>query len=694
MVRPPPVLSSPSFPSDNPNPSEEMGAASSFSCNCSSSTTANAPSLIAPISPDGSRPGSRPIAESPATPPDDETSPPPLSPLDLPSGPLAVATTIKKEPSSTPFASPAPITPPPLVIQEATLGKDDVNPPVRQTSLMASARDDFHVNSVTQTILSIVVYGASGDLAKKKTYPAIFALFDKGFLPSKVQIVGYARSSMTDEALRERLRPFLLKAASASSPASNSAGDANSFGSAMQRIQSSVDKFLSICVYHTGDYDSPSGFSSLQRRLVTWERLQARGRSSSSPAPSLGRLMYLALPASVYPGVCSQMRDHVDHFDMAEDGHGGGPLPYAATNSWVRVIVEKPFGRDLASSEELAEALGKQWPEEQLYRIDHYLGKELVQNMLVLRFANGVFGGWWNRQHISNVQITFKEDFGTDGRGGYFDQYGIIRDVIQNHLMQVLALLTMEAPVSLHPDDIRDEKVKVIRCIQPVKTQDCLLGQYVAANGQPGYLDDPTVDPKSHTPTFAAVRLFIRNERWEGVPIVIKAGKALNERLAVVRVQFKTPGASIFGDLEGMRNELVIRFQPHEAIYAKVVVKRPGLDMALEMSELDLTYPERYKDVVIPDAYERLILDCIRGDQQHFVRRDELRAAWAVFTPLLQAIDKGEVPLEKYAYGSRGPESLNDFVAGSGFVKSNKYDWKPKDAGGATAATPFTPPSK
>jgi glucose-6-phosphate 1-dehydrogenase len=349
--------------------------------------------------------------------------------------------------------------------------------------------------------------------------------------------------------------------------------------------------------------------------------------------------------------------------------------PHAGADSWFRVIMEKPFGFDLDTSEELAQSLGKLLAEEHIYRIDHYLGKELVQNLLILRFANSIMGAWWSRHYISNVQITFKEDFGTLGRGGYFDQYGIIRDVIQNHLMQVLALLTMEAPVSMHPDDVRDEKVKVIRCMTPIQPEDCILGQYVAGNGQTGYLEDPTVPKDSRQATYAATKLYIRNERWEGVPFMIKAGKALNERLAVVRVQLKTPPLSIFGDLSNMRNELVIKMQPGEAIYVKMVVKKPGLEIDKEMSELDLTYPERYKDIVIPDAYERLILDCIRGDQQHFVRRDELRAAWAVCTPLLHAIDKGQVPLELYEYGSRGPASVDNWSSDSGYIKTD-YVWQ------------------
>lgn len=418
-----------------------------------------------------------------------------------------------------------------------------------------------------------------------------------------------------------------------------------------------VEDFLALCTYVRGEYNDGAGYVALQSALNTWEQ-QFNGKSP----PAVGRLFYLALPPLVYPDACTQLKAHVT--DLAAHD----------PRSWVRVILEKPFGRDLESSEELAGILGKLFSEETLYRIDHYLGKELTQNLLVMRFSNALFSSWWNRHYVDNVQITFKEPFGTEGRGGYFDKYGIIRDVIQNHLIQVLALLAMEAPVSLHPDDIRDEKSKLLRAIPPLTPEDCILGQYVAANGKPGYRDDPTVPPNSKCPTYAACKLSINNDRWMGVPFILKAGKALDDRSVVVRMQLKPCASPIFGDLNHMRNEFVMRFQPGEAIYAKMVVKKPGLDMQCEMSELDLSYMHRYKDVHIPDAYERLILDCIRGDQQHFVRRDELRAAWAIFTPLLHDIDAGRLQPEPYPYGSRGPESVNEFVAKAGYVQT-RYIW-------------------
>jgi len=272
---------------------------------------------------------------------------------------------------------------------------------------------------------------------------------------------------------------------------------------------------------------------------------------------------------------------------------------------------------------------------------------------------------------------------------------------MQNHLVQLLALVAMEPPVTGHPDDVRDEKCKVLRAIAPVKARDCVLGQYTAgpkgaAGGQPGYLDDPTVPAGSKAPTFAACRLDIRNERWAGVPFVLRAGKALSDRSVTVRMQLRDAAApaGFFGGGHGgeggggeggassagcMRNEFVMRLQPGEAVYAKMVVKKPGLDMAAELSELDLSYSERYSGVVIPDAYERLILDCIRGDQQHFVRRDELRAAWAIFTPLLHAVDAGEVDPLPYAYGSRGPAAADALLAEAGYVRTRGYVWRPPD---------------
>ncbi|XP_022154181.1 glucose-6-phosphate 1-dehydrogenase, cytoplasmic isoform [Momordica charantia] len=483
--------------------------------------------------------------------------------------------------------------------------------------------------------LSIIVLGASGDLAKKKTFPALFHLFVQGFLQSnEVHIFGYARTKISDDDLRNRIRGYLVQ---------GKADDA-------KQLQE-VSKFLQLIKYVSGSYDSAEGFQKLDKEISEHEI----SRNSSEGLSR--RLFYFALPPSVYPSVCKMIKNYC----MNKSDLGG----------WTRIVVEKPFGKDLDSAEKLSSQIGELFDEPQIYRIDHYLGKELVQNLLVLRFANRFFMPLWNRDNIDNVQIVFREDFGTEGRGGYFDEYGIIRDIIQNHLLQVLCLVAMEKPVSLKPEHIRDEKVKVLQSVLPIKDEEVVLGQYE------GYRDDPTVPNHSNTPTFATVVLRIHNERWEGVPFIMKAGKALSSRKADIRVQFKDVPGDIFKCKKQGRNEFVIRLQPSEAMYMKLTVKKPGLEMSTVQSELDLSYRQRYQGVTIPEAYERLILDTIRGDQQHFVRRDELKAAWEIFTPLLHRIDNGEVKSLPYKPGSRGPAEADELLERAGYVQTHGYIWIP-----------------
>uniref|UniRef100_A0A0E0K208 Glucose-6-phosphate 1-dehydrogenase n=1 Tax=Oryza punctata TaxID=4537 RepID=A0A0E0K208_ORYPU len=508
-------------------------------------------------------------------------------------------------------------------------GSDDSSPASGRASFSSlSDLKDLELSSESGC-LSIVVLGASGDLAKKKTFPALFHLFQQGFLQSgEVHIFGYARSNISDDGLRERIRGY-LKGAS----------------------DEHISQFLQLIKYVSGSYNSGEGFESLNNAILENET------SKNNKPGSSRRLFYLALPPSVYPSVCKMIRSYC----MNPSSHSG----------WTRVIVEKPFGKDLDSAEELSSQLGQLFNEQQLYRIDHYLGKELVQNLLVLRFANRLFLPLWNRDNIANVQIVFREDFGTEGRGGYFDQYGIIRDIIQNHLLQVFCLVAMEKPVSLKPEHIRDEKVKVLQSVTPIKHDEVVLGQY------DGYKDDSTVPDDSNTPTFASLVLRVNNERWEGVPFILKAGKALNNRKAEIRVQFKDAPGDIFKCKKQGRNEFVIRLQPSEAMYMKLTVKKPGLEMATEQSELDLSYGLRYQDVKIPEAYERLILDTIRGDQQHFVRRDELKAAWEIFTPLLHDIDDGKLKALPYKPGTRGPPEADELSKRMGYVQTHGYVWIP-----------------
>lgn len=303
----------------------------------------------------------------------------------------------------------------------------------------------------------------------------------------------------------------------------------------------------------------------------------------------------------------------------------------------------------------------------------------MVQNLMTIRFGNKILGSTWNRENIASVLITFKEPFGTEGRGGYFDQFGIIRDVMQNHLLQILSLVAMEKPVSCHPDDIRDEKVKVLKSIKSLTLDDMVLGQYVGnpdgeGEAQKGYLDDATVTPGSTTPTYALGVLHINNERWQGVPFILRCGKALNERKAEVRIQYQDVPGDIF-EGNSKRNELVIRVQPGEALYFKMMTKSPGITFDIEETELDLTYEHRYRDSYLPDAYERLILDVFCGSQMHFVRSDELREAWRIFTPILHQIEDKKIKPIPYTYGSRGPKEADKKLDESNFKYYGSYKW-------------------
>ncbi|XP_077215311.1 glucose-6-phosphate 1-dehydrogenase, chloroplastic-like isoform X2 [Tasmannia lanceolata] len=478
----------------------------------------------------------------------------------------------------------------------------------------------------TESTISITVVGASGDLAKKKIFPALFALFYEDHLPKNFTVFGYARSNLTDEELRDMISKTLTCRIDQ-----------------RENCSAKMDQFLQRCFYHSGQYNSEENFSELDLKLKEKEV----GRLPN-------RLFYLSIPPNIF----------VDAVRCASRCS-------SSPTGWTRVIVEKPFGRDSESSGELTRCLKQYLTEDQIFRIDHYLGKELVENLSVLRFSNLVFEPLWSRQYIRNVQLIFSEDFGTEGRGGYFDNYGIIRDIMQNHLLQILALFAMETPVSLDAEDIRNEKVKVLRSMRQLKLDDVIVGQYKAhirgGRTYPAYIDDPTVPNDSLTATFAAAALFIDNARWDGVPFLMKAGKALHTRRAEIRVQFRHVPGNLFKrnfgtDLDKATNELVIRVQPDEAIYLKINNKIPGLGMRLDRSNLNLLYSTRYPKE-IPDAYERLLLDAIEGERRLFIRSDELDAAWALFTPLLKDLEEKKIVPELYPYGSRGPVGAHYLAA-------------------------------
>eukprot|EP00474_Spongospora_subterranea_P009047 CRZ09505.1 hypothetical protein [Spongospora subterranea] len=500
----------------------------------------------------------------------------------------------------------------------------------KQTSSFAQHEE----GSSPDSCLTVIVLGASGDLAKKKTFPALFALYKSQLLPKKVNIIGYARSHMSTDQFRQRVHH-------------------------QKYSKEEQQAFIDRCIYFTGAYDSDEAFSELNALCNKLET----GCSKAN------RLFYLAIPPTVFLASARGIRQHA----MSQTG-------------WNRVVVEKPFGSDFATAALMGSSLMRHFNEEHIYRIDHYLGKEMVQNLSVLRFANSIFEPIWNGRHIQLVTITFKESIGTAGRGGYFDQFGIIRDVMQNHLIQILSLVAMEQPASLNASDVSDEKVKVLRCIAPATKDQIVIGQYSASSdgSSPGYLDDKGVPDTSLTPTYALAVLFIKNSRWDGVPFILKCGKGLDSSKAEIRIQFRRPPGDLYGGISGTvspsPNELVIRVQPDEAIYLKLMTKQPGLagDEKLHQTELDLTYKKRFEHIKagLPDAYERLILDVVRGDHSLFVRNDELLASWAIFTPILHRLEQEKVKPIIYAFGSRGPKEADMLAAKMGFQRNPEYSYR------------------
>jgi glucose-6-phosphate 1-dehydrogenase len=476
--------------------------------------------------------------------------------------------------------------------------------------------------------LHIVILGASGDLARKKLVPALFALYCQHLLPDDFRVFGLARTPMGDDAFRSLLERHL---SCRYTPGASCA----------ERMR----EFLYRCFYVQGGYDDSDSFLTLFERERDLDGVHAN------------RLFYFALPSTLFVPASTALAGA----GLAACVNDEGP--------WTRAVVEKPFGRDRGSSDALVAAMARIFTEEQTYRMDHYLGKEVIQNLLVLRFANLIFEPLWNNRYVHHVEIRWQEDIGVESRGGYFDNYGIIRDVVQNHLLQILALVAMEPPDRLTAHGIRDGKVRVLRQVPPVAMEDVVVGQYVAAERGGihlrGYREESGVPPDSRAATFAAARLRIANDRWRGVPFLLRAGKAMGDRLAEVRVRFRDVPSNLFCVREWCppANELVLRVQPNEAIELTVATKVPGLEMRVAPRPLDLRYQAAFREV-IPDAYEQLLLDAIKGDRSLFIRSDELAAAWDILTPVLHAIDHARMEPEPYPFGSAGPAGESRLVAG------------------------------
>lgn len=469
------------------------------------------------------------------------------------------------------------------------------------------------ISDISSGPCNIVITGASGDLAKKKIIPALFSLYCNGVLPEEFRIYGFARSRMSDLEFRDLAMAHLT---CRYVPGND--------------CWQKMNQFLKNCYYHAGNYGAQTDFESLKSRI------EADGMAEAN------YLFYMAIPPSVF-------------LDTAKALKGAGFFEETPT-SWRRAVLEKPFGHDLASCCELLADMDSILTEEQTYRIDHYLGKEVIQNLLILRFSNLIFEPLWNHKYIEQVDIHWSESIGTPGRAGYFDQYGIIRDVIQNHLMQILALVGMEPPSRLDPRHICDEKVKLLECIEPLSYEDVTVGQYTGDGRTAGYLEEEGVPADSITPTYAKAKICINNARWHGVPFYLVAGKAMDETVSEIRIRFKDVPYSPFRGMEGMEaNVLTVRIQPDESMNLQVVSKFPGLDLKLQPTSLKLHYQSAFNKT-IHDAYERLLLDVLRGDKNLFPRADEVKVAWEVLTPVLHELEaRNERPLP-YAFGSSGPE--------------------------------------
>ncbi|RNA35157.1 glucose-6-phosphate 1-dehydrogenase [Brachionus plicatilis] len=483
-------------------------------------------------------------------------------------------------------------------------------------------RKSIQEQNVYKQPTAFVIFGASGDLAKKEIYPNLFWLFKDSLLPQNTAIVGFGRKNLE---IKDYLKQKIV--------------DRMKLEKDDQEI---YDIFVDKNHYICGNYNDEQKFKELDSTI------QKLFLDSNQNLQSANRIFYLAVPPKVYPDISKRIAENCR----------------AKESFYTHLVLEKPFGKDTNSSNNLSAHLSKFFQEEEIFRIDHYLGKEMVQSILAFRFANQIFRRAWNRDSIESVLINFKENFGTEGRAGYFDEYGIIRDVIQNHLLQILTIIAMDQPISNSADAIRDEKVKVLKSMDPIKIEDVVLGQYVAnemgASVQKNaYTDDKSVPDDSLTSTFATMILYINNERWDGVPFIISAGKALDRTTSEVRIQFKQVPGNIFKNV-CKRNELIIRIQPDESICLKMQNKRPGMDFILEETDLDLTYAEKYEGLYLPKAYERLLMDVIYGSQISFVRSDELEEAWRIFTPILHQIEAERIKPICYKFGSQSiPESDN-----------------------------------
>jgi glucose-6-phosphate 1-dehydrogenase len=484
----------------------------------------------------------------------------------------------------------------------------------------------------------LIIFGASGDLMHRKLGPAMLSIYQRGLLADGSFLVGCGRSEMTDEQFRNSLSESLK-------------------GESPEHSRPMVDVFLKRCHYIQGGYDDTALYTRMTERLKELEsNYPTRGR----------RIFYLSIPPSLFTTVVNNL------------GVAGLTLQDKKKDQWVRVVVEKPFGHDLKSALELDRQLYHVLDEKQIYRIDHYLGKETVQNLLVFRFANTIFEPVWNRNYIDNVQITVAENVGVEHRAGYYEQSGQLRDMFQNHIMQMLALVAMEPPSSFDADRVRDEKVKLLRTIRPLPLDDLksvvVRGQYTAGeqDGKKmlGYRDEQGVAPDSTVETYVAAKLMLDNWRWNDVPFYIRSGKRMPRRTSEVAITFKKVPHSMFAGVVAEQlepNVLVLNIQPEEGVSLTFQAKQPGPQVEMVPLTLDFHYRDVYSKG-LPEAYERLLMDCIAGDQTLFIRHDEVTVAWSLLTPLLERWSEQREDDRPHGYpaASWGPEEADRLLAANG----------------------------
>lgn len=482
-----------------------------------------------------------------------------------------------------------------------------------------------------------IIFGGSGDLTRRKILPALFHAYCEDHLPPQMTIVGVGIPVLTTEQYRDVVRESL-----------------NQFAGAAQRSRDQLNAFVAGCYYVGGSFDDTQVYQSLDRLLK--DNAGARGCKDN-------RLYYLSTPPSVFGMICRQLADH--GMSRVEDRH-----------HWRRLIIEKPFGRDLASAQKLNQDIATAFEEWQIYRIDHYLGKETVQNIMAFRFANGIFEPLWNRNYIDHVQITVAESLGVEKRGGYYEESGALRDMIQNHVLQLVALVAMEPPATFDANAVRDEKVKVLRAVRPITREQVddfwVRGQYDAGVVQnemiAGYRSELNVKPDSSTETFVAGKVLIDNWRWAGVPFYIRTGKRMPRRDSEIAIFFKRTPHLMFSRAIAEKvepNVLVLQIQPDEGILMKFEAKIPGPEMLLKAVDMHFKYTESF-EAEIAEAYERLILDCLRGDATLFMRKDMVELAWWLVQPVVDHWSQMPAPFPNYPAGTWGPAAADALLAKTG----------------------------